>query len=60
MGDVAVDHKEPCGSLKSVADIEPFVRRLIVGPEGLQVLCKANCHAAKTLAERKARTSNGV
>lgn len=52
--DVAVDHVSPCGSLKTVEDIQPFVKRLVVGVDGLQVLCSAD-HKTKTLAERLAR-----
>lgn len=50
--DVSVDHIVPCGSLSSYEDIAPFVQRLFVGVDGLQVLCKA-CHHTKTQEERK-------
>lgn len=46
---VAVDHKEPCGSLNNYDDLAGFVRRLFCSREGLQVLCKAD-HDAKTKA----------
>lgn len=52
--EVAVDHIEPCGALKSSGDIAGFVDRLY--PEGkdkFQVLCKKKCHKEKTNLERK-------
>jgi len=44
--DVQVDHIEPCGSLRAWEDVEPFLRRLLVEADGLQVLCRG-CHAEK-------------
>ena len=49
---VAVDHIEPAGSLSCKEDIASFIEKLFCGKEGLQVLCKDNCHAAKTYAEK--------
>ena len=40
---VEVDHKEPCGSLRSLQDIAGFVERLFCEPDGLRVLCEG-CH----------------
>ena len=52
---VQVDHVVPCGSLKSVDDVGPFVARLFCEPNGLIVLCKDKCHAEKTARERGAK-----
>ena len=41
--EVEVDHRVPCGSLKSYEDVEGFVRRLFCEAAGFRVLCKA-CH----------------
>jgi len=46
--EIQVDHVEPCGSLKTFEDLPGFVRRLFCEADGLQVLCKANCHRRKT------------
>lgn len=48
--DVSVDHIEPVGSLRSYDDLPDFCRRLFVGVDKLQVLCKKD-HDAKTRAE---------
>lgn len=53
--DVAVDHVVPCGSLKSLGDVESFIQRLRVHAAGLQVLCKEKCHQKKTDLERQSR-----
>lgn len=45
--DVAVDHIEPCGSLKSGDDIREFVERLFCEPAGLRVMCR-ECHRKVT------------
>lgn len=45
--EVQVDHIEPCGSLKAVEDIGPFVERLFAEPDKLRVLCEA-CHQQRT------------
>jgi hypothetical protein len=55
--DVAVDHVEPCGTID---DVTSFVARLFCDSSGLQILCKAKCHAAKTKAEREARKAKRV
>ena len=53
--DVAVDHIEPAGTLKTYSDLPTFVQKLFVGLDKLQVLCKA-CHGIKTAEERKGET----
>ena len=51
--EVQVDHIVPCGSLKSYADLGPFLQRLTAeSPDDFQVLCKARCHKWKTYRER--------
>lgn len=52
--DVAVDHIEPVGTLRSHDDLPTFCQRLFVGVEKLQVLCDG-CHARKTALERTQR-----
>jgi 5-methylcytosine-specific restriction endonuclease McrA len=49
--DVSVDHIIPVGPLRSFEDLPDFYRRLFVGPDKLQALCK-DCHNRKTQAER--------
>lgn len=49
--EIAVDHIQPAGSLKSAKDLELFIERLFVEEEGLQCLCKS-CHKNKTYFER--------
>ena len=51
--DVSVDHIIPAGSLNNYNDLVPFVQRLFVSKDGLQVLCSV-CHGAKTSQEREA------
>lgn len=41
--EVEVDHKLPCGSLRSLGDVAGFVERLFCEPDGLRVLCEG-CH----------------
>ena len=41
--EVEVDHIEPCGSLKSFADLSVFADRLFCESNGLRVLC-SKCH----------------
>ena len=54
--EVAVDHIIPCGQLKCLDDLAPFVSRLLPeNPEAFQVLCTASCHHSKTQEEREAR-----
>ena len=40
---IAVDHIDPCGSLKSFDDIRGFTERLFVETDRLRVLCEG-CH----------------
>jgi len=49
--EVAVDHIEPAGALNRYEDLVPFMQRLFVGVDKLQLLCR-NCHAIKTKEER--------
>lgn len=52
--EVELDHIEPCGSLKCLADVESFLSRLHPeSSEAYAILCKG-CHAEKTEAEREA------
>lgn len=44
---VQVDHIEPCGSVRSVEDVGPFLERALCEPDGLAVLC-TTCHGNKT------------
>lgn len=53
--DVAVDHIEPAGTLKTYSDLPTFVQKLFVGLDKLQVLCRV-CHGIKTAEERKGET----
>lgn len=48
--EVAVDHIEPCGSLKKYEDLPGFVERLFCEEDNLQLLCN-ECHATKTKAD---------
>lgn len=50
--DVQVDHIVPAGSLKRLEDLAPFVSKLLVEKDGLQVLC-STCHDKKTREESK-------
>lgn len=49
-----VDHIEPCGTLRTFADLAGFVERLFCEPDGLRVLC-IDCHKQVT-AEQKQET----
>ena len=51
---VAVDHIIPAGSLNDWPDLVPFVQRLFVGTDKLQLLCK-DCHLTKTKEERNVK-----
>lgn len=49
---VQIDHIVPCGSLRCLADVGPFLARLTPeDPRAYQVLCES-CHQRKTNAER--------
>ena len=50
--EIEVDHIVPAGSLNDYDDLPGFVKRLYCEPEDMQILCKENCHAAKTASER--------
>lgn len=51
--EVQVDHKVPCGSLRSWDDLPRFCQLLFVeNPNGYDVLCKP-CHLVKTKEQRK-------
>ena len=50
-GEVEVDHRVPCGSLKRYDDLPGFVERMFCEVQGFQVLCK-DCHYHKTQNER--------
>jgi 5-methylcytosine-specific restriction endonuclease McrA len=50
--EVAVDHINPAGSLKTYADLPGFVERLFCEADNLQLLC-VDCHQAKTNKERE-------
>lgn len=49
--DIEVDHIEPCGSLRTLGDIQGFVERLFCEIEGLRVSCTA-CHKKRHDAEK--------
>ena len=51
--EVQVDHVVPCGSLRCMEDIAPFIERMCCERvDAYQVLCKP-CHQKKTNIERK-------
>lgn len=49
--DVQIDHVEPCGSLKSFADLPLFCERLFCEKEGYRILC-TDCHQTVTNEQR--------
>jgi hypothetical protein len=49
--EVALDHREDAGSLKSWEDVQGFMQRLFCGRDGIDVLCHI-CHDRKTYATR--------
>ena len=49
---VQIDHKIPCGSLKTFEDIVPFIQRLTVEDVSLFAILCVNCHSVKTSFER--------
>jgi len=58
--DMEIDHIEECGSLKSYADIVPFLERLTKeDPNAYQILCKNTCHKAKTKKYLKNARNSG-
>lgn len=54
LDEVQVNHRVPCGQLKSFADISGFCERLFVEQNGLSVLCEL-CHNSATKEERSNR-----
>ncbi len=53
--DVQIDHIVECGSLRTYADITPFLQRLTLeDPNGFQVLCKC-CHTVKTKESKECK-----
>ena len=52
MGEVKVDHIEPCGPLTKWEHLTPFVKRLYCDTDNLQCLCN-DCHKIKTKKERE-------
>lgn len=49
---VEVNHKTPCGTLKSFADLPTFVERLFCEKDGLEVTCKP-CHLKETNKDKQ-------
>ena len=57
---VQIDHKIPCGELRSYDDIVPFIKNLTrEGTNSYQVLCKKD-HLVKTKEEKKARNESKI
>lgn len=58
--EVQVDHIVPCVDvLVGWQGLAEFAKRLFVASDGLQVLCKDDCHHEKTIRENKIRKING-
>lgn len=54
--DVEINHKVPCGTLKSYNDVSAFLERLFCEDvHGYSVLCK-ECHKAETAVQRTTNT----
>lgn len=51
--EVEVDHIIPCGSLRSVEDVGPFVLRMLCERPGLRVVC-TSCHHTITQSAKVA------
>lgn len=49
--EMSVHHVVPCGELRTIEDVSPFVERLFCEPDGLVRLCE-KCHAAKHVDRR--------
>jgi len=49
---VEVDHIVPCGSFRSLEQLQGFVERLFVEPDGLCVRCE-ECHQVRTNEQRE-------
>lgn len=53
LGDVEVDHVEGNHTFNKVSDFENYFNKiLMVGFDGLQILCKDKCHATKSYMEK--------
>ena len=52
--EVAIDHINPAGTLRTYEDLPRFVETLFCEKDNLQILCHG-CHGVKTASERKAR-----
>ena len=55
--EVRVDHIVPVGRLKDWPDVVPWLQRLLVDSDGLQVLC-ADCHHTRTQEQRHANVQS--
>ena len=49
--EVEVDHISPVGSF-NIEEVTLYLKRLFCGSDNLQVLCKDECHRAKTKLDR--------
>lgn len=57
LNEVEVDHVEGNHTFNKVSDFENYFNKiLMVGFEGLQILCKDKCHATKSYMEKTACT----
>lgn len=54
---IEIDHKIPCGSIKTHDDIGPFIDRMLSPANGLQKICKT-CHQPITNAQREDRKND--
>lgn len=55
--EIEINHKIPAGSIKCFDDVGPFLERLLVEAEGLEVMCKEGCHRDETKSQRIRRGS---
>lgn len=53
--DIQVDHIQPIVGSEGFTTWDDYITRLFCEAEGLQVLCKDDCHKEKTRLEREAR-----
>lgn len=54
---IEVDHIEPVVGPEGFTTWDEYIKRMFVGKEGFQVLCKT-CHKKKTLKEKGERDKN--